>query len=75
MISCECETDVTLHPRLAWTGLWPGEAECREFGWFAQFVEGKGWVPCDPDTPGAQPNLTRLYSTATWDPEKARWVV
>lgn len=63
------------HGRNIWTGVWPGEAECREFGWFSVFTD-KGWVQCTADTPGAGPNLNRLYGTgeAEWDRETGRWV-
>jgi hypothetical protein len=49
--SCRCPRDV-------WTGRWPGEAECREFGWMLG--------------PGL-PDLNRLITTATWDPDVHRW--
>jgi hypothetical protein len=49
--SCRCPRDI-------WTGRWPGEAECEEFGWML----GPG-----------MPDLNRLLATATWDPTKHRW--
>jgi hypothetical protein len=64
-----------------WTGVWPGEAECREFGWYSLFVppaagEQYGqWVRCDKDTPGAGPNLNRLAEDARWDRGRQRWVL
>lgn len=57
-----------------WTGLWPGEAECREFGWFAVYIPDSGWQSCPPDAPDALPHLKRLRSEATWDRESHRWV-
>jgi hypothetical protein len=65
--------------RLPWTGEWPGEAECREFGWYCTWVPdnppGERWVRCAPDDPGAGPNLSRLRTDAIWDREQKRWVL
>ena len=60
-----------------WTGLWPGDMECREFGWWVQdrYSEGLGFVPCAPDAPGATEDLNRLSRDARWSPERARWVL
>ncbi|MDT8916052.1 hypothetical protein [Amycolatopsis sp. PS_44_ISF1] len=49
--SCRCPRDV-------WTGRWPGESECLEFGWML-----------GPDLP----DLNRLLTTAAWDPVAHRW--
>jgi hypothetical protein len=49
---CRCAADV-------WTGAWPGDAECLEFGW----TFGPG-----------MPDLNRLYTEATWNPARKRWV-
>lgn len=59
-----------------WTGEWPGEAECREFGWWVQdrCAEGLGFAPCSPDAPGAMADLNRLMYDAQWSPELPRWV-
>lgn len=48
-----------------WTGEWPGVAECRERGWYAQDGHGPdprwgSFCPCSADTPGAIPDLNRL---------------
>jgi len=35
MISCDCDTDDEITASLArmpWTGEWPGDAECQEYG-------------------------------------------
>jgi hypothetical protein len=55
-----------------WTGIWPGTAECIEFGWFSYF--GPPWTRCGPDNPAAGPDLTRLHFEARWDREAKRWV-
>lgn len=72
-LSCDCVEHP--HPRLPWTGQWPGDAECRELGWYARFVEGQGWVSCAPTDPGAAPDLNRLVSQTRWDAQARRRVV
>lgn len=71
-LSCGCEE--TTHPRMPWTGQWPGEAECREFAWYARLIKGRGWVRCAPSDKDAQPDLNRLHVEARWDAEAARFV-
>ena len=57
-LGCEEDHD---HGQNIWTGTWPGDAECLEFGWF---------------TPGGDPDLNRLYrGEATWDRKQGRWVL
>lgn len=56
-LSCSCDGH---DPQAsAWSGEWPGIAECRERGWYAVMVPGKGWQPCTADTPGAMEDLNR----------------
>lgn len=47
-----------------WTGRWPGEAQCFEYG----FVIDRG--------PGDRPfpDLNRLYTECDWDPNQQRMV-
>ena len=57
-----------------WSGEWPGNAECREFGWYVYgdpSVEGY-WVRCGPDHPKATEDLNRLVIDAEWDPDTQR---
>ena len=74
-ISCGCpEDEKSKYPKLPWTGEYPGESECREFGWYAKLDEKKGWIPCEKDEPGANIDLNRLYTEATWDPAIRKFV-
>lgn len=57
-----------------WTGRWPGDAECEEFGWQAVFEHGRSWVCCTRNTPGAVRDLNRLYDQAVRDSVRQRWV-
>jgi hypothetical protein len=64
----------SLEERERWTGVWPGDAECIEFGWYSYFDEKKGWVRCDKDHPGATPDLNRLVF-AEWNRKQRRWIL
>jgi len=59
--------------RLPWTGEWPGDSECREFGLWSKLVRGHGWQMCSADDPAAQPDLNRL-SRFPWDAKLGRRV-
>jgi len=63
-----------LDDRDVWTGDWPGWQECREFGWYARVIPGKGWCPCEANAPDAQPDLNRLPKQAEWDRLDKRYV-
>lgn len=74
-----------------WTGEWPGLAECREFGFWTQWiVNGKpaelhyraqpgdvvqGWRDCEEGAPLAAEDLNRLSSACNWDRSAKRWVL
>lgn len=74
LISCDCEGEFTM-PRLPWTGEWPGKMECREFGWYAKLVHGKGWQRCSKDDPQASEDLNRLAGCAVWSKEQGRFIL
>ncbi|WP_329020497.1 hypothetical protein [Streptomyces sp. NBC_01601] len=53
-----------------WSGHWPGDAECWEYGFLIHpSPEGKaaGFPPL--------PDLNRLYTECDWDPEQQRMVL
>lgn len=52
-ISCGCEWCPKI-VRLPWTGVWSGEAECKEYGFFQK--------------DGVSPDLNRLHTECKWDP-------
>src|ERR1700678_1114548 len=62
-LSCDVLTSVFGYPERtphadcgdqAWSGEWPGVAECEEFGWHSFFESpGRGWVRCDAGDPRA----------------------
>ena len=79
----QCEED---HPEeecfgTVWTGQWPGNIECQEFGWYSYFMPNgnPSWRSCTPDYPGAVEDLNRLSMAHAkgeliWDIEKERLV-
>ena len=76
LLSCAC-TGKELYglPFIPWTGEFPGNSECREYGLYAKFVPNRGWVPCGKDEEGATEDLNRLHELGTWDAERQRWVL
>lgn len=74
LLSCLCGRTPPLDDRMIWTGIWPGVAECRAFGWYAKLLPGKGWRPCAPDEEGAVEDLNRLHQQARWDRVEKRFV-
>lgn len=76
-LSCGCAQPLRF-PRLAWTGKYPGEVECREYGFWARWVPGQGWVaaPGDSSTDSTLvPDLNRLYRECFWDQQRGRFVL
>jgi hypothetical protein len=76
LVRCRCpEPYPPLDDRLVWTGIFPGVAECVEFGWFGRLVPGQGWVTAHPGEPDAEPDLYRLHEEARWHREEKRFVL
>jgi hypothetical protein len=77
LLSCCCFGNgldfVPLDDAMPWTGLWPGTAECEEFGWYSK-PGPRGWQSCDPSEPEAMPDLNRLVKDARWDRVQKRFV-
>jgi len=72
-ISCDCEEHAL--PSIKWTCIYPGEMECREFGWYAKLIPGSGWVSCEADDPRASEDLNRLAIDAVWNREAGRFMM
>jgi hypothetical protein len=75
LIFCDCRRKPPLDDRLLWSGHWPGVMECREFGWYARMVPGRGWVSCAPNEPGASEDLNRLHVEGGWSRKRNRFVL
>jgi len=77
-LQCDCDEDEGDDDcRTVWTGTWPGEAECVEFGWYARFrpKEG-GWLRCEKGDVDAGPDLNRLNrGEAVWSKAAGRYVL
>ncbi|MFE4869592.1 YgjP-like metallopeptidase domain-containing protein [Streptomyces sp. NPDC056682] len=50
-----------------WTGHFPGEPECTEYGFYCRPTPD-GYEPCNADDPGAMHDFNRLYRECRWDP-------
>ena len=74
---CKCEDECIgncnpTNPLLPWAGVWPGVAECIEYGWYVKgSKEQRG---PDADTPtGEWPDLNRLIICSDWSVAEKRW--
>src|SRR3954466_12718810 len=74
LLSCYCpeSDDDPAEDRVPWGGLFPGESECQEFGWYARRAGG-GWKPCGPGVADAIADLNRLRAEAVWDRGRKRF--
>ena len=61
----QCGCGAPPDDRLAWTGRWPGEQEAVQLG-YTCLHSSKGFIPCTPDTPGAEPDLNRFLADYEW---------
>ncbi|MGG2460504.1 M48 family metallopeptidase [Streptomyces sp. RGM 3693] len=63
------------HPNIncstIWTGQFPGEAECTEYGFYCRPAPD-GYEPCNADDPNATYDFNRLYRQCRWDPTAQR---
>ena len=71
MLGCGCPEE-DQRDRLPWTGEWPGDAECREFGWYCD--RDNPCRRCSADDPNATEDLNRLAREARWDRAARRFV-
>lgn len=71
-----------------WSGELPGDAECREYGLFSDWVDSEGrsipphdhvtpgrWVDATADDPYAVADMDRLHELGRWDRKRQRWVL
>ena len=81
MLMCGCSIDQD--DKIPWSGKWPGEAECEEYGFYSYFDPKDpkadrvncGHIPCDKDDPRASHDLNRLYKECVWDKQKKKLVL
>ena len=67
-LSCECAKKPN-EKRIPWSGTWPGEAECREFGWFSEITA----TGRQKRRMGLVPDISRLYAEAKFDRRAQRF--
>ncbi len=64
--------------RQVWTGLPAGTVEAAAHGlWVrpagADDAPATGWIPCEPQTPGAVPDLDRVMRSGQWNRARQRF--
>lgn len=59
LASCDCPRRPPRRHRIPWSGQWPGEAECLQWGWVL---------------PDGEPDIGRLVKEATWDWRQEKYV-
>ncbi|MCY0931169.1 DUF45 domain-containing protein [Streptomyces sp. H27-H1] len=57
-----------------WSGRWPGQEECEEYGFYYR-PGANGAEPCNADDEGAEHDLNRLYRECVWDVRLQRMVL
>ncbi len=62
----------------AWTGYPPGAVEAAAHDLFVRLATPadqphSGWIPCEPGTPGAVPDLDRVMRIGQWDRDRQRF--
>lgn len=58
-----------------WAGIPRGAVEAAAAGLFVYPDTDSRWTPCEPGTPGAVPDLTRVTQTGTWNPIRQIWAL
>jgi hypothetical protein len=71
--SRQCGCGAPLDDRLAWTERWPREQEAVQLG-YTCLDSDKGFIPCTPDTPGAEPDLNRFLADYEWSRSSRRYL-
>jgi hypothetical protein len=69
------EMPVTDEELLPWTGSWPGDKECEEYGFWCKMVMGKGWVICANNDPEAEHDKNRLHRECVWSMKDKKFVL
>jgi len=73
-LHCEHAGTVPEDDRIPWSGKFPDEEACEQFGLYAVMVPGQGWRPCEPGTEGCVHDLNTLYTKYQWNRKKKKWV-
>ena len=79
---CQGKQNKIFSKRARWTGRWPGEMECEEFGWYSYLVPYQGWKSISKaeyderikNGESASHDFNRLHVDAKWDVEAQRYV-
>jgi hypothetical protein len=71
LVACPCILPAESE-RLRWDGTCSWIDSCLAFGFFEREV-GVGWVPCEPDASGAQPDVLRLFRDCRWNRSDRRF--
>ena len=74
LIGCDHSGAVPRDDRIPFTGVREAEKAAVGLGWYAVLVPGRGWTPCDRDTPGCIPDLNRTIASCRWDRAAKRFV-
>lgn len=62
------------HQATVFRGTYPGAQEAADRGWFTTRTPNGTWITCPPDAPGATPDINRVLTTLTWDPQSEQYI-